>query len=309
MDELNAAGDLVRVGRGKSPRPTPRPDRKFYASGRAFGRFGVRSFAPQLMAAPHSHGHIEFNWLTAGTMDYLVDSRPVTVGAGRLIAFWAGIPHQTVALSPETRSGRQVNIYLPVDAFLDMPQLGLLTETLMGGGVVQLTPETIGIETLDRWHGDYRSGSSLRTDIVKTEIGSMFRRAALTGWDLLLPAWVEHSSARTRTASPVRYVVRMVRHIVENLTDPLTAQSIADVVGLHPNYATNLFAKVMHISVQKFVVRMRLIRARSLLFEGNLSISNIAFQSGFSSLTQFYEHFRNAYGITPSEMRQDVIDR
>ena len=309
MDELNAAGDLVRIGRDKAPRPTPRPDRKFYASGKAFGRFGVRSFPPQLMAAPHSHGHIEFNWLTAGTMDYLVDSRPVTVGSDRLVAFWAGIPHQTIGLSPETSLGRQVNIYLPVDAFLDMPQLGLLTETLMGGGVVQLRPDTIGIDALDRWHGDYRSGNSLRTDIVKTEIGAMFRRAALTGWDLLLPAWIENSSARTRTAAPVRYVVRMVRHIVENLTDPLTAQSIADVVGLHPNYATSLFAKVMHISVQKFVVRMRLIRARSLLFEGNLSVSNIAFQSGFSSLTQFYEHFRKAYGITPTEMRKDVIDR
>ena len=309
MDELNVAGDLVRTGRGKAPRPTPRPDRKFYGPGRAFGRFGVRSFPPQLMPAPHSHGHIELNWLTRGTMDYLVDGRPLIVGPERLVAFWAGIPHQTMALSPETSQGRQVNIYLPVDAFLDMPQLGLLTETLMGGGVVQLRPGAIGIDTLDRWHGDYRSGNSLRTDIVKIEIGAMFRRAALTGWDLLLPAWIENTSVRTRTASPVRYVVRMVRHIVENLTDPLTAQSIADVVGLHPNYATNLFAKVMHISVQKFVVRMRLIRARSLLFEGNLSISNIAFQSGFSSLTQFYEHFRNAYGITPSEMRQDVIDR
>ena len=151
MDELNAAGDLVQIGRGKAPRPTPRPDRKFYASGKAFGRFGVRSFPPQLMPAPHSHGHIEFNWLTAGTMDYLVDSRPVTVGSDRLVAFWAGIPHQTVGLSPETSLGRQVNIYLPVDAFLDMPQLGLLTETLMGGGVIALAPDTIGKETLHRW--------------------------------------------------------------------------------------------------------------------------------------------------------------
>jgi transcriptional regulator GlxA family with amidase domain len=63
----------------------------------------------------------------------------------------------------------------------------------------------------------------------------------------------------------------------------------------------------MHISVQKFVTRMRLIRARSLLFEGNLSIANVAFQSGFTSLSQFYEHSRKAYGITPRQMRQDVI--
>ena len=296
-----------RLAREKAPRPTPRPDRSFYSSGKAFGRFGIRSFAPQIMPQPHSHGHIEFNWLTRGTMDYVFDGGPITVGAGRLVAFWAGIPHQTVGLS-DIEDGRQLNIYLPMDAFLEMPQLGRLTETLMGGAVIQLNPDCIGLETLDRWHQDYRSGNALRTDIVRSEIGTMFRRAAITGWDTLLPAWVEHSGTRTRTGSPVRYVVRMVRHIVENITDPLGAEDIARVVGLHPNYATNLFTKVMHISVQKFVTRMRLIRARSLLFDGSLSIANVAFHAGFVSQTQFYEHFRKAYGMTPSQMRKDTIE-
>jgi AraC family transcriptional regulator, melibiose operon regulatory protein len=259
------------------------------------------------MAFPHSHGHIEFNWLTRGTMDYQFDGGPATVGPDRLVAFWAGIPHQTVALSPETTTGRQLNIYLPMDAFLEMPQLGRLTETLMGGGVIQLSPECVGLDTLERWHADYRSGNSLRTDLVRAEIGTMFRRAAITGWDTLLPAWIEKQGTRTRTTSPVRYVVRMVRHIVENISDSLSAEDIARVVGLHPTYATNLFTKVMHISVQKFVVRMRLIRARSLLFDGSLSIANVAFQAGFVSQTQFYEHFRKAYGMTPSQMRKDTI--
>lgn len=298
----------TRRAREKAPRPTPRPDRSFYSSGKAFGRFGMRSFAPQIMPQPHVHGHIEFNWLTRGTMDYVFDGGPVTVGSDRLVAFWAGIPHQTIGLSPETAEGRQLNIYLPMDAFLEMPQLGRLTETLMGGGVIQLNSDCIGLETLDRWHQDYRSGNALRTDIVRSEIGTMFRRAAITGWDTLLPAWVETTGTRTRTGSPVRYVVRMVRHIVENITDPLSAEDIAKVVGLHPNYATNLFTKVMHTSVQKFVTRMRLIRARSLLFDGSLSVANVAFQAGFVSQTQFYEHFRKAYGMTPSQMRKDTIE-
>jgi AraC-like DNA-binding protein len=258
------------------------------------------------MPQPHSHGHIEFNWLTRGSMEYVFDDGTVTVEANRLVAFWAGIPHQTVALH-DIGDDRQLNIYLPMDAFLEMPQLGRLTETLMGGGVIQLKSDCIGLETLERWHGDYRSGNSLRTDLVRTEIGTMFRRAAITGWDTILSAWLEKSGTRTRTATPVRYVVRMVRHIVENITDPLAAEDIARVVGLHPNYATNLFTKVMHISVQKFVTRMRLIRARSLLFDGSLSIANVAFQSGFVSQTQFYEHFRKAYGMTPSQMRKDTI--
>jgi AraC-like DNA-binding protein len=293
--------------REKAPRPTPRPDRSFYASGKAFGRFGIRSFAPQVMPQPHTHGHIEFNWLTEGSMEYAFDAGQVTIEAGRLVAFWAGIPHQTMRLGPNTGAGRQLNIYLPMDSFLAMPQLGRLTETLMGGGVIALTAECVGLEALERWHADYRSGNSLRTDLVRAEIGTMFRRAAMTGWDTLLPAWIERVETRTRTGSPVRYVVQMVRHIVENITDPLNANDIAEVVGLHPNYATNLFTKVMHISVQKFVIRMRLIRARSLLFDGTLSVANVALEAGFTSQTQFYEHFRRAYGMTPTQMRRDTI--
>ncbi|KKB09934.1 helix-turn-helix domain-containing protein [Devosia chinhatensis] len=299
-------GERISVTEKRAPRPTPRPDRSFYASGKAFGRFGIRIFPPQIMAQPHTHGHIEFNWLTQGRMDYVFDGGGVSVGPNRLIAFWAGIPHQTVNLDA-VGEGRQLNIYLPMDSFLEMSQLGRLTETLMGGGVIQLSPECVGLETLERWHADYRSGNSLRTDLARTEIGSMFRRAAIIGWETLLPAWLEKSGTRTRSATPVRYVVRMVRHIVENIADPLTAQDIAEVVDLHPNYAADLFSKVMHISIQKFVVRMRLIRARSLLFDGNQSVANIAFQAGFGSQTQFYDHFRRAYGMTPNQMRRDNI--
>src|SRR3569623_3712244 len=99
----------------------------------------------------------------------------------------------------------------------------------------------------------------------------------------------------------------MIKHILEHLSDPLRAEDIAKVVGLHPNYALNLFTSVMNVSLHKFVVRMRLSRARSLLFEGELAIENVAFSSGFTALSQVYEQFRNAYGMTPREMRANYL--
>ena len=99
----------------------------------------------------------------------------------------------------------------------------------------------------------------------------------------------------------------MIRHILENLSEPLRAADVAKVIGLHPNYALNLFTEVMRVPLHKFVVRMRLIHARSLLFEGSLSIENVAFQSGFSALSQFYVQFRNAYGLTPRQMRAHYL--
>ncbi|WP_421760305.1 helix-turn-helix domain-containing protein [Devosia sp.] len=294
--------------REKAAAPVPRPDRQFYAQTQAFGRFGIRWFDPQIMPHEHLHGHIELNWLTDGSMDYVIDGRPIRVPSQRLVMFWAGIPHQTVALDTGANGeSRQCNVYLPLDSFLHMHNLGKLTETMMGGGVVALNPGTLGADTLQRWYQDYRSGDAERADILKEEIALMLRRAAVTGWDILMAPWIESVGTAARAASPLRYVVAMIRHILENLSEPLRAEDVAKVVGLHPNYALNLFTEVMRVPLHKFVVRMRLIRARSLLFEGSLSIENVAFESGFTALSQFYVQFRNAYGLTPRQMRAHYL--
>lgn len=241
-------------------------------------------------------------------MGYLFDGRPVEIPPQRLAMFWAGIPHQTVRIDRGmSGQARQCNVYLPLDTFLYMPNLGTLTETMIGGGVIVLPRDAVDDALLERWYQDYRSGDAERTDILKSEIANMLRRTTLVGWEELLPPWIETLEPVTRTASPLRYVVAMVRYIHENLAEPISARDIARVVGLHPNYALNLFTRVMRIPVRRFVIRMRLIRARALLFEGNLSIANVAFQSGFTSLSQFYAHFRAAYGMTPLEMRQNLV--
>jgi AraC family transcriptional regulator, melibiose operon regulatory protein len=294
----------------RAPRPVPRPDRRFYSSNVAFGRFGMRWFKPVLMPGEHAHGHIELNWLTAGHMDYLIDSHPVQLPAGRLLMFWAGIPHRAVGVSRgQNNDALQCNVYLPLDDFLHMPRTGKLLDTMMGGGVIALHDGTIGSETLRRWYDDYRSGDSERIDILKSEIAIMLRRASATGWDELLPSWIEAVTPATKAATPLRYAVAMIRYALEHLSQPLRAEDIAEVVGLHPNYALSLFSSVMKVPLHKFVVRMRLIRARALLAEGALSIENVAFESGFPALSQFYAQFRNAYGMTPQQMRNSYLDR
>lgn len=288
--------------------PIGRPDRQFYAKSNAFGRFGMRWFRPISMKSTHSHGHIEFNWLSAGHMDYAFDGRPVRVESRQLAAFWAGIPHQTVDIDygPNDDS-EQCNVYLPLDAFLHMPHVERLQEVMLGGGVIALGADSIGANTLRRWYGDYRSGDPERQDILKTEIAVMLRRSVLVGWQELMPPWIEPTSAAPRHAPPVRYVVAMLRFILENLSEEISVKDVADVAGLHPNYALSLFSSVMRVPIRKFIVRMRLVRSRTLLFESRMSIANVAYQSGFKSSSQFYAQFRRAYGVTPLELRRRLI--
>ncbi|MBC7480310.1 MAG: hypothetical protein H7317_19830, partial [Pseudorhodobacter sp.] len=77
----------------------PGHERHFYSASRAFGRFGMRIFDPQVMSKPHWHGHIEANFAINHTMGYDIDSQQVHVPAARLTIFWAGIPHRLHAVT------------------------------------------------------------------------------------------------------------------------------------------------------------------------------------------------------------------
>ncbi len=79
-------------------------------------------------------------------MDYVIDGRPLRIPSGRLVLFWAGIPHQTTAIDyGANHDSRQCNALPLARRFLAHAQpVGSSPSTMMGGGVVMLPPETIG---------------------------------------------------------------------------------------------------------------------------------------------------------------------
>ncbi|MCB9348890.1 MAG: helix-turn-helix transcriptional regulator [Lewinellaceae bacterium] len=56
-------------------------------------------------------------------------------------------------------------------------------------------------------------------------------------------------------------------------------------------------------SISELVRTIRLSTALELIREGKLNISEIAYQTGFSSISAFSRAFKRAYGKAPSEMR------
>ena len=125
----------------------------------------------------------------------------------------------------------------------------------------------------------------------------------------LSPPLNERSDDRGLGAAHVRHVVAMVRHILENLTGPMTNSDVTAVTGLHENYALSIFSRTMRMPMKRFIIRMRLIRARALLAESPLASSAVAEMSGFASISQFYAHFRAGYGISPHALRTRTAAR
>jgi AraC family transcriptional regulator, melibiose operon regulatory protein len=283
-------------------------ERHFYSTKRAFGRFGMRIFEPVTMARAHWHGHIEANFAMDIELEYDVDGTALTVPRNRLVLFWAGIPHQLTAVtSDDGGAHRLCNIYLPLDAFLMMHHIAPLQVALLSGGMVVLSDALCSADQVRRWYADYRSGDFERTEVVKMELNALFRRAALERMQFLRPPGHEIAGDRALSSAHIRHVIAMVRHVLENLEQPMRNAQITRVTGLHENYALSLFTRVMRLPLKQFVIRMRLMRARALLVESSMAIADVVEASGFASVSQFYASFKASYGISPASLREQYL--
>jgi AraC-like DNA-binding protein len=61
------------------------------------------------------------------------------------------------------------------------------------------------------------------------------------------------------------------------------------------------FKKTFNITVQKYIRKRVLERARCKLITGNLSIGEVAYQAGYNHSSNFITAFRREFGITPAE--------
>ncbi len=98
-------------------------------------------------------------------------------------------------------------------------------------------------------------------------------------------------------------IARAMDYIEAHLGDDLSVAEIAAVAAMSPSWFQSAFRAVMGQPVFAYVRERRLERARVLLADRRLSLSQIAYTCGFSSHSHMSRLFRVRYGISPRDMR------
>lgn len=265
--------------------------------------FSCVRWTPTTMTRCDRHNEIELNLLENGMLAYLMGGRREVVPAGRLTVFWAGIPHQIIDFEG---LAEYFVLTIPLVWFLQWRLPDHFTQSILHGRTM-IEPDE-GLLTSDRarfelWAEDVRSGSEERRHASLLEIEARLRRLALrVAADL--PRRPRRKSPALLDQRQWSRAEQMARFIAQNYTQPLTAETISHHVGLHPNYAMALFQQTFGTTLIKYVTEHRLSHAQRLLVTTKDAIVNIAFSSGFGSLSRFNEAFRLASGCTPREYRR-----
>jgi AraC-like DNA-binding protein/ligand-binding sensor protein len=176
----------------------------------------------------------------------------------------------------------------------------------------------------------------------KTPTGAQFERAArlVAGWGLevepdrlrqayfagkvlsarqhegmvkLLSIFAQHVSMLTNQILVQRdnieppVITRAKRFIQENQTENLRLGGVAKAVNTSAFHFCKMFKKATGLNFTAYVSRVRVERARNLLLNPNLRISEIAYEVGFQSLTHFNRVFKRIMGRSPTDYRGQLV--
>lgn len=254
------------------------------------------------MAGPHMHSQIELNFVLTGQMTYWFDGRELTVDEGRLCLFWGMIPHQVIDRKEGTRF---VCLYVPMSVFLGLASLSRFRDAVFRGAMIEaLEIRSWDRDIFQRWREELLAGDENLTEIVRNELTARVLRIERDGWRDLREAGSAIASFNANDSERVEHIERMLRFIAEHALENISADDVGSAVGLHPNYAMSIFKRAVGHTINQAIVRHRLDTAQSLLISTDLSITDVAFESGFGSVSRFYEAFSERFVEKPTAFRR-----
>lgn len=96
----------------------------------------------------------------------------------------------------------------------------------------------------------------------------------------------------------------IIKYIENNYANDITLEDLAKIAGYSAYHFSRIFKKYSNTTFINFLNRRRIKASELLLLENNSTITDIAMQVGFSSLTTFNRVFKNINGCTPSEYKK-----
>jgi AraC family transcriptional regulator, melibiose operon regulatory protein len=263
----------------------------------------VERHCPKPFNAPyHHHPSIELNYLVDCDMEYSFSGTKVKTMRDRLTVFWGAMPH---CVTQVFGKGETLNVYIDFSHLLSWNLPNKFVDSLICGEVFCASePDPVDALLIPRWALDFRRSEQGYRTLLAGEVEMRLRRLATGPWTTLMSGQKDVRSV-AGAGGKMRYAEEMLRFVAYNYTLPITVTDVAHHVGLSQSYGMTIFRKIMGIPIKEHITRIRLSHAQMLLSGSDMKIVSIAMDSGFGSLSAFYEAFQARTGQSPAAFRRN----
>jgi AraC-like DNA-binding protein len=259
---------------------------------------------PGIMGTAHWHAQVEVNYVFRGTLHYRMHGHELHLAAGDLCLFWGGLPHQVVDTSEDAFF---IAVHLPLVHFFRLHLPAETTNRLMHGATLRsaaVDPTDDG--TFTRLSAYMRSGDAARRQHAVDELLLRIDRLRFEPHRLVQPAGLERRLPEAGDSQSFRAIGKLCDFITENFRQDIDSADIASSAEIHPKYAMSVFRKSTGMTLNEYVNLLRLSYAQALLMKAEVTVLQVAMESGFGSLSAFNAAFRRIAGKSPSDFRRQV---
>mgnify|MGYP000722365524 CR=1 FL=1 len=139
-------------------------------------------------------------------------------------------------------------------------------------------------------------GEDLATEVADQMVYNAVRDADAT----------QRVSLQSRHGMRNAHLARAIQLMNDNIDNPSPPSVIAREIGISGRQMERLFGRYLNCSPKKYYVDLRLQKAQRLLVQTDMSVTEIAFATGFNSPTHFSKTYRVHFGISPSDQKNRI---
>lgn len=143
----------------------------------------------------------------------------------------------------------------------------------------------------------HSSPASLKQDILVSDINNLIYRIAMT-------PKLEFSPLNN-TFSTNNIMAWILKYIKENYST-VTIIEIAEKLHYNPDYLSSYIYKTMNKTFSQLLLERRMVCAKSLINNTNISLKNIAQQIGYKDYSSFYRAFLSYFEQSPRKFRNEI---
>lgn len=265
----------------------------------------------------------------------------IRVGIGNIRTHWTDIPDSTeeafraidlkdqciaagydlYAYSRETRSGKGRVALPPVKFYLELARAikssqEIEAKRIIAGYLGQLeqqgdvAPEYVQMLAGEMWaifaYCLYEVGMVLDemfpSEQIAKEMAGLIKPGQLAQWLADKISAICNSRLWRGNSKHRQAVDFMIQYIHEHYAEDITLSDLADKVYISRNYLSTIFKNMTGESVNTYVTRVRIEKARELLLERNMLVYEVAEKVGYKNVPYFSTLFKKFTGMNPTEL-------
>jgi AraC family transcriptional regulator len=121
------------------------------------------------------------------------------------------------------------------------------------------------------------------------------------------PANLLQGEGHSRSALSAQKLRLVIEYIESHLDRNVRLAELAALVDLTPRYFCAVFKRAIGRPPHQFQIEQRIERAKSLLRQPPVSLTDVALMVGFSSQSHLNAYFRRIVGVTPARYRAAIL--